>query len=339
MSNKGKLTVLIVNILMCVGLTLLTYFFMSGWGVLVRAIFYAIAGVGIAASVVAFFWNKIAVLKTAFILLIVAVVTLVAFIVISEVGHLNDYDSDEEKISGLVKIISDTGAWGMAVYVLIQILQVVILPLPAVVCYVPGAIIWGAPMATLLASIGVIMGSVIAYFIGRIWGKKAVIWIAGKETTEKYSAYFGKRGKGIFVIMQILPFFPDDILCMIAGLTSMNFVYFLVVMCTVRPAIISVYCFLSGGSVIPFSGWGIYVWIAIFVVCIVLAVLSFKYQDKLESWLISKFSRCKKGEVQAEIQPSQNQLPPEYAANNAISEEKEREADGNAPSPEANKKE
>ena len=56
-------------------------------------------------------------------LLIVAVVTLVAFIVISEVGHLNDYDSDEEKISGLVKIISDTGAWGMAVYVLIQILQ------------------------------------------------------------------------------------------------------------------------------------------------------------------------------------------------------------------------
>ncbi len=339
MSNKGKLTVLIVNILMCVGLTLLTYFFMSGWGVLVRAAFYAIAGVGIAASVVAFFCNKIAVLKTAFILLIVAVVTLVAFIVISEVGHLNDYDSDEEKISGLVKIISDTGAWGMAVYVLIQILQVVILPLPAVVCYVPGAIIWGAPMATLLASIGVIMGSVIAYFIGRIWGKKAVIWIAGKETTEKYSAYFGKRGKGIFVIMQILPFFPDDILCMIAGLTSMNFVYFLVVMCTVRPAIISVYCFLSGGSVIPFSGWGIYVWIAIFVVCIVLAVLSFKYQDKLESWLISKFSRCKKGEVQAEIQPSQNQLPPEYAANNAISEEKEREADGNAPSPEANKKE
>ncbi len=339
MSNKGKLTVLIVNILMCVGLTLLTYFFMSGWGVLVRVAFYAIAGVGIAASVVAFFCNKIAVLKTAFILLIVAVVTLVAFIVISEVGHLNDYDSDEEKISGLVKIISDTGAWGMAVYVLIQILQVVILPLPAVVCYVPGAIIWGAPMATLLASIGVIMGSVIAYFIGRIWGKKAVIWIAGKETTEKYSAYFGKRGKGIFVIMQILPFFPDDILCMIAGLTSMNFVYFLVVMCTVRPAIISVYCFLSGGSVIPFSGWGIYVWIAIFVVCIVLAVLSFKYQDKFESWLISKFSRRKKGEVQAKIQSLQNQLPPEYAANNAISEEKEREADGNAPSPEANKKE
>lgn len=339
MSVKGKITILIVNILMCVASVLLTYFFMSSWGVLIRVAFYVIAGVGIAVSLVTFFWNKLAILKSAFVLLILAIVVLIAFIVISEVGHLNDYESDEEKINGLVKIISDTGAWGMVVYVIIQILQVVILPLPAVVCYVPGSIIWGAPMATLLASIGVIIGSVIAYFIGRIWGKKAVIWIAGKETTEKYSAYFGKRGKGIFVIMQILPFFPDDILCMVAGLTSMNFVFFIIVMCTVRPAIISVYCFLGSGDIIPFSGWGIYVWVAIFAVCIALAVLSFKYQDKFESWLVSKFSRKKKGEVQTEVQPRQNQLPPEYAANNDVSEAKEQENGVDAEPPEINKKE
>lgn len=339
MSVKGKITILIVNILMCVASVLLTYFFMNSWGVLIRVAFYVIAGIGIAVSLVTFFWNKLAILKSAFVLLILAIVVLIAFIVISEVGHLNDYESDEEKINGLVKIISDTGAWGMVVYVLIQILQVVILPLPAVVCYVPGSIIWGAPMATLLASIGVIIGSVIAYFIGRIWGKKAVIWIAGKETTEKYSAYFGKRGKGIFVIMQILPFFPDDILCMVAGLTSMNFVFFIIVMCTVRPAIISVYCFLGSGDIIPFSGWGIYVWVAIFAVCVAFAVLSFKYQDKFESWLVSKFSRKKKGEVQTEVQPRQNQLPPEYAANNDVSKVKEQENGVDTEPPEINKKE
>jgi len=339
MGNKGKIAILIVNILLCVASILFTYFLMSSWGVLIRVVFYVIAGVGIAVSLVAFFWKKVAILKTAFVLLIFAVVVLSAFIIISEVGHLNEYETDEDKINGLVKIIGDTGAWGMVVYVLIQVLQVVILPLPAVVCYVPGAIIWGAPMATLLASVGVIIGSVISYFIGRIWGKKAVIWIAGKETTEKYSAYFGKRGKGIFVIMQILPFFPDDILCMIAGLTSMNFVYFLVVMCTVRPAIISVYCFLGSGDIIPFSGWGIYVWIAIFVVCIALAVISFKYQDKFESWLISKFSRKKKTENIAVSQPTKDELPPEYASTNDDIEQKNEETgEGEAP-PEINKKE
>ncbi|MDE7167328.1 MAG: VTT domain-containing protein [Clostridia bacterium] len=338
MGIKGKIAILTVNILICVASVLLTYFFMSSWGVFIRAAFYAIAGIGVAVSLITFFWNKLAILKTAFVLLIVAVIVLAAFIIISEVGHLNDYENDEDKINGLVKIISDTGAWGMVVYVLIQVLQVVILPLPAVVCYVPGTIIWGAPIATLLASIGVIIGSVIAYFIGRMWGKKAVIWIAGKETTEKYSAYFGKRGKGIFVIMQILPFFPDDILCMVAGLTSMNFAYFMVVMCTVRPAIISIYCFLGSGDIIPFSGWGIYVWVAIFVVCIALAVLSFKYQDKFEAWLVSKFFRKKKGEVSVPVEQQKIELPPEYAANNGVSEEKEQKNDPVNPPPDINKK-
>lgn len=294
MSKKGTIAIFAANLLISVAIALLTVFLMSGWGILIRVVFYVIAGAGVAASFVTFFWKKLPFLKTAFVLLIIAAVVLVAFIVLSEVGHLNDYPTDEEKIKGLVALIEGTGGWGMFVYVLIQILQVVILPLPALVCYVPGSIIWGAPMATLLASVGVIIGSVICYFIGRIWGKKAVVWIAGEEVTNKYSAYFGKRGKGIFVMMQILPFFPDDVLCLIAGLTSMNFPFFIVTMCTVRPAIIAVYCFFGGGQIIPYSGWGIYVWVAIFVVCITLAVLSFKYQDKFESWLIRTFSRKKK---------------------------------------------
>ncbi|MDE7083188.1 MAG: VTT domain-containing protein [Clostridia bacterium] len=339
MGNKGKITILVVNILLCVATVFLTYFLMSSWGVLIRVAFYVISGAGIVVSFITFFLKKIAVLKSAFVLLIVAVIVLAAFIIISELGHLNDYESDEDKINGLVQIIGETGAWGMVVYVLIQILQVVILPLPAVVCYLPGTVIWGAPMATLLASIGVIIGSVISYFIGRIWGKKAVIWIAGKETTEKYSAYFGKRGKGIFVIMQILPFFPDDILCMIAGLTSMNFVFFIVTMCTVRPAIIAVYCFLGSGDIIPFSGWGIYVWVAIFAVCIVLAVLSFKYQGKFETWLISKFSRRKNSKVSAAPEPKKIELPPTYASNNDIFEQEEQENGEQPPPPENIKKE
>lgn len=294
MNKKGKIAILISNLLMCVLAALLTAFLMRGWGVLVRVAFYCAAGAGGVVSLVTFFLNKTAVLKSAFILIILVVVFLAAFIILSEVGHLNDYEDDTAKINGLVKIIEGTGAWGMVVFFLIQVLQIVILPLPAVVCYVPGAIIWGPLIATLLASAGVIVGSVVSYFIGRIWGKKAVVWIAGKETTEKYVSQFGKKGKVIFVLMQILPFFPDDILCMIAGLTSMNFVFFFVSILVVRPVIIAAYCYLSSGDIIPFSGWGIYVWVAIFAVCIVLAVLSFKYQERFEKWLISKFTRGKK---------------------------------------------
>ena len=67
-------------------------------------------------------------------------------------------------------------------------------------------------------------------------------------------------------------------------------------MLLVRPIIIALYCYLGTGSIIPFSGWGIPVWIAIFAVCVVLAVLSFKYQDRIEKWLVSKFRKKNKDE-------------------------------------------
>lgn len=293
MKSRYGIIILCVNTLLCVGFALLTGFFMQGWGALINAALYVVSGVGFSVELLSFLLNKQTVFKSAFVLVCCATVVLCSVVAINEVGHLNDYETTDEKIKALVNVINGFGGWGMFVYFLIQVLQVVILPLPAAVCYIPGSLIWGPLTATLVASAGVIVGSVICYFIGKFFGKRAVVWIAGKETTEKYSAYLSKRGKVLFVLMQILPFFPDDILCMVVGLTGMNFWFFLATIVIVRPFIISAYSYLGSGTVIPFSGWGIAVWIAIFAVCIVLAVLSFKYQDRLESWLVSKFTRSK----------------------------------------------
>ncbi|MDE7182113.1 MAG: VTT domain-containing protein [Clostridia bacterium] len=320
MQNKTKITVFIINLLLCALIVLFTALFMGGWGVLIKTVFYGIAAIGGVFGVVTFILRKLALLKSGFVLVACAFAVVLSVALISKFAGLNAYPTDGEKIDRLTQIIKGTGSWGMAVYVLIQVLQVVILPLPAAVCYIPGSQIWGALTATLLASLGVLIGSVIAYFIGRLFGKKVVIWIAGKETTEKYASYIAGKGKFIFVLMQILPFFPDDILCMVAGLTSMNFPFFFLTMLLVRPLIISAYCYLGNGTLIPFSGWGIPVWIAIFALCIVLAVLSFKYQERIEKWLVSKFSRRKaaqtaeaentetpQDEEQEEVVPEENQ--------------------------------
>lgn len=295
MRQTPKIIVFCTDMLLCLFLILGTVFCMKGWG-LVSVVFYVAGGAGAAAGIVFFILKKDPLLKTAFVLVCVAAIVLLTFIILNYTARLNELESNKEKIEALKKLIEDAGGWAMSVYVLVQILQVVILPLPAAVCYIPGTLIWGAGMATLLASIGVIIGALICYFLGRIFGRRIVEWIAGKETCDKYADYLGKRGKGLFVIMQILPFFPDDILCMIAGLTRMNFPFFLVTMLVVRPAIVAAYCYLGSGEIIPFSGWGIPVWIAIFAVCIVLAVLSFKYQDRFESWLRSKFVKDGKGD-------------------------------------------
>lgn len=294
MNLKSKIAILIVNSLLCVFIILCTYFFMHGWGTVIKVVCYAVAGAGFIAGFVTFFLKKFALFKSAFVLVVCAAVIVAFIAVASEVGHLNDYETDEDRADALAGFIRDLGAWGMVVYFFIQILQVVVLPLPALVCYVPGVAVYGPLTATLLASAGVIVGSLCCYAIGRFFGKRAVVWIAGKETTEKYTSFLSKRGKVIFVLMQILPFFPDDILCMLAGLTCMNFPFFLLVIVLVRPLIIATYCYMGSGELIPFDQpWGIAVWVVIFAVCIVLAILSFKYQDRVEKWLVEKFSRKK----------------------------------------------
>lgn len=293
-TSKTNITIFVLNTLICAAIITIVATMMSGWSTLILTLSYIAGGLGIALGIVMFVIRKTAFLKSVFVLACCALMLVLVFALTSHFGELDEYPTDAEKIEHLTDMIKRTGSWGMAVYVIIQILQVVILPLPAVVCYVPGSVIWGPAYATLLASLGVFIGSLICYIIGKFFGKKVVIWIAGKENTEKYVSMLGKRGKLIFVLMQILPFFPDDILCMVAGLTSMNFPFFLISILLIRPCVIAVYCYLGSGTFIPFSGWGIPVWIAIFVACVVLAVLSFKYQDRFEAWLISKVSALRR---------------------------------------------
>lgn len=293
MSKKEELIIFILNTLLCIAVIVFTAMMMDGWSVFVLVVSYTLPCACLLVGIISYALHKHSILKTCFVVMVCVFMILGAIALITKVARLNNYKSDTEKIERITELIRNSGKWGMLVFVFIQILQVVILPLPAVVCYVPGSRIWGAGIATLLASIGVVIGSIIAYCIGRFFGKKAVVWIAGKEVTDKYIGYIGSKGKTIFVLMQILPFFPDDILCMIAGLTTMSFPFFLAVMILVRPLIIAAYCYLGNGSIIPFSGWGIPVWIAIFAVCIVLAVLSFKYQDRVEKWFVSKFKKNK----------------------------------------------
>ncbi len=293
MSFKQRLTVFIINSAMSVSVIISAVFLMCGWGVFTQTVIYALASVFLIAGVVFFILKKDALLKSAVVFLGCLAVVYIALVITNIVAGLDKIKSDEKKLDRLVALIRDTGAWGMAVFVVLQISQVLILPLPAIICYVSGVRIWGAWTAFGLACLGVFVGSVLCFVIGRFFGKKAAYWIAGKETVDKYADIMGAKGKVPFVMMQILPFFPDDILCIIAGLSSMSFVFFASVMLTVRPAVIAVYCFLGSGSIIPFHGWGVPVWIAIIALCAVCAALLIKYQSRIEQFIKRKFSRRK----------------------------------------------
>lgn len=76
-----------------------------------------------------------------------------------------------------------------------------------------------------------VVGSIVAYWLGRFGGKRAVKWIAGdEEEFDKWThAMNGKVGKGAYALTVLLPIFPDDLLCIVVGAMRMDFLFFVVV--------------------------------------------------------------------------------------------------------------
>ena len=75
-----------------------------------------------------------------------------------------------------------------------------------------------------------ICGFCLSYYIGRKWGSKAVEWASGsKQDYEKWSNILTTKGKWWYALTVLFPFFPDDILCLVAGSVKLNFKFFFLV--------------------------------------------------------------------------------------------------------------
>ena len=86
----------------------------------------------------------------------------------------------------LQEYLERAGAWMPFLYIILQYLQVVILPIPSVVSTAVGTALFGPFRAMLYSLLGILCGSFTAFFIGRKLGYKAVAWMVGKETLEKW---------------------------------------------------------------------------------------------------------------------------------------------------------
>lgn len=125
-------------------------------------------------------------------------------------------------------LISGSSGWLAYLFIwLIMFLQVTILNIPA---YSVLAACTSIGMKTLdIVFISVVLsaymvGCILAYWLGRGFGKRAVKWCAGSEEDyDKWSSVLNSKGKIWYFLTVLFPFFPDDILCLVAGAVKFNF--------------------------------------------------------------------------------------------------------------------
>ncbi len=240
-------------------------------------------------------------LKATFIVLIIATLFSWGYYLFV-VFDLLKYFSDEQ---ALQELIESTGIWGYVIYVLFQFLQVTFIPLPAIVTTMVGTFLFGPGIATILSLIGILLGSLVAFIIGDKLGEKVVIWIVGEKNYKKYGTMLFDKGKYMFFLMMLFPVFPDDILCMLAGMTTMSYRFFITTVLLTRPIGIVMTCYLGSGDIIAYTElWGLIVWGVLILLILAAFWIAYKYKDKIEQIVtnigvkfsngMSKFSaKCK----------------------------------------------
>lgn len=231
------------------------------------------------------------ILRSIIVFSIFAVLIVGGFFALKQTGLLSKFNNLED----VKNFILSGGNFSIIIFMLIQFLQVTVLPIPAAITTIAGALVFGPLKTLILSFIAIMLGSFFAFFLGRVFGKKILIWIAGKEDAEKWTRKL-TNGKYLFFLMMLFPIFPDDILCIAAGVTNMSFKFYFFTNLISRPLALISLCYFGSGAIIPFKGTGLIFWAIIVVVIAIIFFLSLKYQDKIENAvdiLASKMGRKK----------------------------------------------
>ena len=227
-------------------------------------------------------------------LMIAALVALsgVSMLVLSAFGILYFEDGMQINMHLFDKFLTAWYGW-----IIIILVQVVITTL---LCFVPGAsmafimllgTVYGSNQisAFLVAFAGVMLSSLLMYFVGRIGGYAICVRFLGKEDCEKASLLLNNRGVVFFPLMMLFPFFPDDALVMIAGTLRMSLKWFVPSIVVCRGIGIATIIFGLGN--IPFheftTPWH---WIIFISVCVIGVVAIFWSANKLSLYLEKRCS-------------------------------------------------
>lgn len=232
--------------------------------------------------------TKIKIYKSILVIGIFILLAVAIFLPLYFSGSLEKIQDAED----LKEIILSGGMWSYLIFFAIQFAQVTFLPIPAAITTVAGTLVFGLWITCLISFVAVMLASLFSFFIGKKLGSKIIIWIVGEKDYLKWAEKLGK-GKYVFFLMMLFPVFPDDILCLVAGTTSMSWKFFIVTNLITRPIGIMCTCFLSSG-IIPFSSWWILLWLALAIACVILFVLAYKYQEKIENFIYKLSGKIEK---------------------------------------------
>lgn len=190
---------------------------------------------------------------------------------------LIDYFTDKDL---LLKVINEHRTYAALIFIGLQALQVVAAPIPGEVTGFVGGMFFGAASGILYSTIGLTIGSWIAFLLARLAGRPLVEKVVNAETINKYDYVMKHKGLFLAFLMFLIPGFPKDILCYLLGLGHMGQREFLLVSTSGR--LLGTTLLTLGGTFFRAGHYG-----ALFTLVgfsLLLILLTMIYRENIERW-------------------------------------------------------
>ncbi len=189
-------------------------------------------------------------------------------------------------VDSLRNFIESKGIVAPLIFIIVTFAQVTLIPIPSTITVLTGNLLFGPWLSFLYSYIGMILGSLFAFFLGKKLGRKFINWIAGDiETVDKYLLKLKGKEKIVIFFMFLFPFFPDDLLCSIAGILPITFFEFSIMQLLTRFTSIGATLLFMSGEIIPYDGWGIVIIILFSILGIIAFIISMKKSEQINAFL------------------------------------------------------
>lgn len=181
--------------------------------------------------------------------------------------------------------------WIYFIFLITQVVSTVLL------CFFPGAsmisislgvtLFGGTWQCFIVCFLGVLISSILMDLIGRFGGSKLIIKMIGEKEYNQALNIVQEKGMVYLPFMYLLPIFPDDAICMIAGMTKIKFWLHILYIFVCRG--IGCATIIFGSKLIPFDSFTtFYDWFVFGAVIIVYVSILLKIAMYIDKKLCGK---------------------------------------------------
>lgn len=197
---------------------------------------------------------------------------------LNSLGSIESFFSDTDAI---ISFVQSLGPLGPLSYILLQIFQTVVAPIPGNLVGSIGGFLFGW-WGVLWTTIGACIGAIIVFWISRKVGRRIIEKFIKKPTLDKFDFLLrGNRAPLLIFLIYLIPGLPDDTVCYIAGLTKVPIKTLVVLFVIGRLPAVVVNNYIGMGL-----GDGNFTLVFILVaISAVLVLLIYWKQDVIINWL------------------------------------------------------